>query len=100
MTGGRNAPGWRCRPQRPDWESSKCSRWVRRGFGRWNRRRAAAQEVAGRGRIPGGAVTDMGDDAFSTIAAVCQSRGPGAAIEDLIRELEARKDFHRLFDAL
>jgi hypothetical protein len=42
----------------------------------------------------------MGDDAFSTIAAVCQSRGPGAAIEDLIRELEARKDFHRLFDAL
>ena len=42
----------------------------------------------------------MPDDAFERIEQASRSHGPAAGLEELIGTLEARKDFHRLFDAL
>src|SRR5689334_15908158 len=42
----------------------------------------------------------MDDETFATIEKLRQANGPAAALEELIRTLEARRDFHRLFEAL
>lgn len=43
---------------------------------------------------------EMAEDSFLTIEKVCQSNGPVAAIEELLRALETRGELHRLFDAI
>jgi len=46
------------------------------------------------------AVIEMADETFATIEKVHRSGGGAAAIGELIRTLEAQRDFHKLFDAL
>jgi hypothetical protein len=42
----------------------------------------------------------MADLAFQSIEQAHLSGGPAAALDELVRTLESRKDYHRLFDAL
>ena len=42
----------------------------------------------------------MSDSEFAKIAEIERTTGPAAAIAELIRALEASRDWHRLFDAL
>jgi hypothetical protein len=45
-------------------------------------------------------VIDMNDSEFAKIDEAYRSQGPAAAVDELIRGLEANHDWHRLFDAL
>jgi hypothetical protein len=73
------------------------------GLSRKNPPGDVAAVTAGRAEIRTAAAAEavqMADDAFSTIERAKQSSGPAAAIEELIRSLENRGEWHRLFDAL
>ncbi len=45
-------------------------------------------------------VTGMSDSEFAKIDEANRSRGPAAAVDELVRTFEAGHDWHRLFDAL
>ena len=45
-------------------------------------------------------VIDMSDSEFAKIDEAYRSQGPAAAVDELVRGLEANHDWHRLFDAL
>jgi hypothetical protein len=45
-------------------------------------------------------VIDMNDSEFAKIDETYRSQGPAAAVDELVRSLEAVHDWHRLFDAL
>ena len=53
-------------------------------------------------RLPHGVpnLSTLTDQTFSNPEQTHRSRGPAAAIDELIQTFEARKEYHRLFDAL